>query len=81
MQSTAERNRSHMAKGPGRPKGSFKEDSRKNDGLVRIDRSLITMAKVLAGYRGVSVPVLLTELLRPAMERAYAQMVREIGTK
>ncbi len=66
--------RNVMAKRSGRPKRS-----ERNDGVVRLDRGLISMAKVLAGYRGVSVAELLSDLVRGPLERGYAQMVREMG--
>jgi hypothetical protein len=64
-----------MAKQRGRPKGN------RDDGVVRLDRQLISMAKVLAGHRGVSLPALLSELIRGPLEQAYAQLVREVSRK
>lgn len=62
-----------MAKKLGRPK-----TSERDDGVVRIDRSLISMGKVVAGHRGVSLAELLSEMLRSPMKDAYLSMVREL---
>jgi hypothetical protein len=62
-----------MAKKTGRPKGV------RDDVTVKIDRKLATMAKVIAGRRGVSSAELLSETLRGPLDRAYAQLVRELG--
>lgn len=73
MSATAEL--SPMAKKMGRPKGD------RDDVTVKIDRKLATMTKVVAGRRGVSSAELLSEMLRAPLARAYAQLVRELGTE
>jgi hypothetical protein len=58
----------------GRPKGG------RDDVTVKIDRKLATMAKVIAGRRGISSAELLSEVLQTPLDRLYAQLVRELGT-
>ncbi len=65
-----------MGKQRGRPKRSERDD-----GTVRIDKHLIARAKVLAGHKGISVAELLSEMLGGPIDRAYAQMVRELDQK
>ncbi len=61
-----------MANPRGRPK------SERDDVTVKIDRSLVGMAKLIATRRGVTVAELLSEMLKSPLDRAYAQMLREL---
>jgi reverse gyrase len=47
---------------------------------VKIDRSLTMKAKLIASHRGVSAADLLNELLQVPVDRAYAQMLRELDS-
>ncbi len=62
-----------MAKRKGRPKSS-----ERNDITVKMDRTLVNKAKLIATHRGVSVAALMTELAQGPVDRAYAQMLREL---
>jgi hypothetical protein len=48
---------------------------------VQIDRALIGMAKMIATHRGISLAELLSETLRTPIEKAYAQMLRDLEGK
>jgi hypothetical protein len=52
--------------------------SERDDIAVKVDRAIIGKAKLVATHRGISVAELLTELLRAPVDRAYAQMLREL---
>jgi hypothetical protein len=62
-----------MAKAKGRPKVSDRDD-----GTVRLDRTLIGRAKMVANYRGVPVAQVLSEIVKGPLDKAYAQMLREM---
>jgi hypothetical protein len=62
-----------MARSRGRPK------SERDDVTVKIDRSLVGMAKLIATRKGVSVAELLSDLLQGPLDQAYAEMLRELG--
>ena len=62
-----------MKKPKGRPKLS-----ERNDVTVKLDRALVSKAKIVAGHQGIPVAELLTDLLGPPLDRAYLQMVREL---
>ena len=64
------------AKQRGRPRTSERDDT-----TVRIDRTVVGKAKLVAAHRGVSVAELLTEMVRQPLDVAFAQMVREINPK
>lgn len=55
---------------PGKPSGAGK--------LVRIDPAIVTMAQALAKAEGVSLADYLSDLLRPAVSRAYAQTLKRL---
>ena len=57
----------------GRPK-----KSERNDISVKLDRAVVGKAKMVATHRGVSVAELLSEAVRPVIDRAYAAMLREL---
>jgi hypothetical protein len=65
-----------MAKQRGRPR-----KSERNDMTVRIERRLATMLKSLAEYHGIAAAELLSGYARPAIERAFAQMMQELEKK
>ena len=62
-----------MAKKRGRPK-----TSERTDVAVKIDRAVAAKAKAIATHRGTSVAEVLSELARPAIDKAYAAMLREL---
>jgi hypothetical protein len=64
-----------MAKKTGRPKGV------RDDVTVKIDRKLASMAKVIAGRRGITAAELISEILQAPLDRLYAQLVRELGAE
>jgi hypothetical protein len=45
---------------------------------VKIDRALGMKAKLIASHRGLAAADLLNELLQVPVDRAYAQMLREL---
>lgn len=48
---------------------------------VKLDRALVGKAKLIATHRGIAAAELLSELLRVPIDRAYAQMLRELEAK
>ena len=62
-----------MAKKRGRPKVSERDDV-----TIKIDRPLASMVKAIANRRGVGSAEVLSDLAKPSIERAYAQMLREL---
>jgi hypothetical protein len=62
-----------MAKRRGRPK-----ESERDDVTVKLDRKLVGKSKLVATHRGVSVAELLSGLLEGPVDRAYAQMLRDL---
>lgn len=57
----------------GRPKTSERDDV-----TVRLDRGLISKAKVLAADESLSLAEYLSDMLRPSIDRAYAKLVKKI---
>ncbi len=65
-----------MARPKGRPRKSERDDI-----TVRIDRTIVAKAKLIAtglGLRG-GVAELLSDLVRGPVDRAYGKMLRDIG--
>jgi hypothetical protein len=62
-----------MGKKRGRPKRSERDDV-----TVKVDRTTVGKAKLIATHRGVSVAELLSDLLRAPIDKAYAQMLRDL---
>lgn len=62
-----------MAKTRGRPKSSERDDA-----TVKMDRKLLGKAKLIATHKGVPVAELLTDMLSVPIDKAYAQMLREL---
>ena len=61
-----------MAKKLGRPK------SGRDDVSVKLDRAIVGKAKLIATHEGTSVAELLSEILRPHVDKRYAQMLRSL---
>ena len=57
----------------GRPK-----TSERNDVSVKVDRTIVGKAKLIATHRGISVAELFTDMLKLPVDKAYAQMLREL---
>jgi hypothetical protein len=68
--------RAPMPKPKGRPKRSERDDV-----AVKVDRRLVSRAKVVAGHRGIAVAELISELLESPLDKAYAAMVKELDAK
>lgn len=64
--------RTTVAKKRGRPQ------SERNDQSVKVDRSVVGKAKAVATHRGITVAELISEMLRAPIDKAYAQMLREL---
>ena len=64
---------SKMAKAKGRPKLSERDDV-----TIKFDRTIANKAKMVALHRGISAAELLSELARGPVDKAYAQMLREL---
>jgi hypothetical protein len=62
-----------MAKRAGRPKTSERDDV-----SIKIDRALVSKARLLAAHKGVSIAELISELLRGPLNQDYAKMLREL---
>jgi hypothetical protein len=56
-------------------------DPERDDVTVKLDRTLVGKAKLVATHRGVPVAELLSELARAPLDRAYAQMLRDLEGK
>ncbi len=63
-----------MAKKRGRPKTSTGEGP-----PVRIEADLSSMAKYVASHRGVPVSKLVSELLRPVLEREFQKVGQKLA--
>jgi hypothetical protein len=61
-----------MAKRRGRPK------SDRDDVSVKVERALISKAKLIAAHQGITTAELVSELLREPIDRAYVKMLREL---
>ena len=66
-----------MAKSRGRPRVD------RDDVTVKLDRVMASRAKAIANFRGIPVAELLSDIVRVPIDKAYAQMIRELdaGTK
>ena len=64
------------AKAMGRPKRSERDDV-----TVKLDRTIVGKAKLVATHKGVSVAELLSEVVRGPLDKAYAAMLRELEAK
>lgn len=64
--------------GMARPKGKRSE---RDDVAVKVDRTIVGKARLIATHRGTSVAELLSELLSGPVDKAYAQMLRELEAK
>ncbi len=65
-----------MAKKLGRPKRSERDDV-----TVKLDRALVGKAKLIATHRGIPAAELLSDAASGAIDKAYAQMLRELEGK
>jgi hypothetical protein len=76
MSATAER---AMA----RPKGKQGKRSDRDDIAVKLDRALVSKARLIAAHRGLvgGVAELLSELASGPVDKAYAQMLRELESE
>jgi hypothetical protein len=57
----------------GRPRGD------RDDAPVKIDRRLLDQARMIAAHRRVSIAELLSTMLKSPIERAHAQMVKDLN--
>lgn len=57
----------------GRPKSSERDDV-----TVKVDRSLVAKAKLIAAHRGTSVAEMFSEMLQNPVDRAYVAMLRDL---
>ena len=66
-----------VSKSRGRPKAS-----NRNDMTVRVDRTIVGKAKLVATHLGLEggVAELLSDLVREPVDRAYGQMVQDLGS-
>ncbi len=55
--------------------------SERDDVAVKIDRAVVGKAKMIATHRGISVAELLSDLASPGVDKAYAQMLRELDSR
>lgn len=63
----------------GRPKGSRdKNKPVRDDVAVKVDRTVIGKAKLIATHRGITLAELLSTLLRAPVDKEYAKMLREL---
>lgn len=62
-----------MAKSKGRPRRSNRDDV-----TTKVDRGLMAKAKVIAAHRKMPLAELVSELLKAPIDRAYAQLIKEI---
>jgi hypothetical protein len=52
--------------------------SERDDVAVKIDRKIVGKARLIATHRGISVAELLSEMLTAPVDKAYAQMLRDL---
>jgi hypothetical protein len=52
--------------------------SERDDVAVKVDRAIVGKAKMIATHRGISVAELLSDAAKPIIDKAYAQMLREL---
>jgi hypothetical protein len=52
--------------------------SERDDVAVKVDRAIVGKAKMIATHRGISVAELLSDAAKPVIDKAYAQMLREL---
>lgn len=52
--------------------------SDRDDVAVKINRTVVGKARLVATHRGISVAELLTELVRAPVDKVYAQMLRDL---
>lgn len=52
--------------------------SERDDVAVKIDRAIVGKARMIATHEGSNVAELLSELLRPLIDKRYAQMLRSL---
>jgi hypothetical protein len=52
--------------------------SERDDVAAKVDRTVVGKAKLIATHRGISVAELFTDMLREPVDKAYAQMLREL---
>ncbi len=73
MQTSVEIEDRIMAKPKGRPKKPTGEGT-----PVRIDSDIVAMAKYLAARKGIAVSELLSDLLRPIIDRDFRKSARDV---
>jgi hypothetical protein len=61
-----------VAKSKGRPK-----ESARTDLTVKVDRAIVTQAKAIANFYGITVAEVISETVREPMGKYYARMLRE----
>jgi hypothetical protein len=54
------------------------KNSDRDDVAVKIARTIVGKARMVATHKGVSVAELLSDMLRDPMDKAYAKMLREL---
>jgi hypothetical protein len=64
-----------VAKTRGRPPGKRTEP---DDRAVKMDKAIVANAKAIATHRGIPVAEFLSEINAGPVDRAYAQMLREL---
>lgn len=52
--------------------------SERDDVAQKLDRAIVGKARLIATHRGISVAELLSEMLKPHVDKAYAVMLREL---
>lgn len=57
----------------GRPRRSERDDV-----TVKLDRTLVGKARLVAAYKGVSVAELLSDMAKAPLDKAYAAILREL---
>jgi hypothetical protein len=74
MQATTVERNTMAKKKAGRPKTSDRDDV-----AVKVARATVNKARRVAEHKGITLAELLTELLQGPVDRAYLQMLRELG--
>jgi len=60
-----------------RPKS---KKSERDDVAVKLDRAVVGKARMIATHKGISVAELLSDMVRPSVDKAYGQMLRELDS-
>lgn len=62
----------------GRPKGRPKKSER-DDIVVKVDRAVVSQARRIAEFKGITVAEVISEAARANVAKAFLSMLRDLG--